>query len=336
MYKPNPIANAFLTPGLLYRIIKNLQHQKEFIQKNIVPEIEAVKKINDGSLDETDIKKMTGYYGLAVPAILGEAFCALRGEPMTEKERLASTCQGATTGQFDDFFDKQNISKERLEAFIEKPEEMTGKTANEKLFLQLYKTGLQNIPDRELMLAHIYRVYHSQIESKKQAAPGLSFDEIKKITLLKGGESVVFYRVVFASPMEKEEEEVLMKLGGLMQLSNDIFDIYKDLDAGINTLITTTKNVNDIRRLFIALLKEGYDAAYNLNYKKQHIKKMLSIFSIGVFSRCFVCLDHLEKSECLSDNVFTPHFYNRNQLVCDMDTAANKLKSVKYHIKYTG
>ena len=98
---------------------------------------------------------------------------------MTEKERLASTCQGATTGQFDDFFDKQNISTERLEAFIERPETMAGNTANEKLFLQLYKTGLQNIPDRKLMLSHIYRVYHSQIESKKQAAPGLNYDAIK-------------------------------------------------------------------------------------------------------------------------------------------------------------
>jgi hypothetical protein len=52
---------------------------KKHLQQNILPLLNVAKQSNDGSLDESDFKKITHYYGLAVPAILGEAFCALHG-----------------------------------------------------------------------------------------------------------------------------------------------------------------------------------------------------------------------------------------------------------------
>ena len=98
-------------------------------------------------------------------------------------------------------------------------------------------------------------------------------------------------------------------------------------------MFITANRVNDVRALFSELLKEGYEAAHKTGYERANIKKFLNIISIGIFSRCFVCLDHLEKSEALSDNVFTPQLYNRKQLICDMDTALNKWRSVWYHIR---
>lgn len=322
----------FNTTKLLYTVIKNIDRQKKFIKEHIEPVIDNAKRANDGSLDKADLKKITNYYGLAVPAILGEAFCALRGQKMTDKERLASTCQGATTGLFDDFFDKQGPGSEALKDFIEKPDQLKGNNANQQLFLDLYTIGLQNLPDPQLTLGWVYRVYKAQVESKKQADPGLSYDEIRSITLNKGGVSLLLYRTAFANQMEKAEEDMLYKLGGLMQLSNDIFDVYEDCLDGISTLITTTKKIGDIRSLFMELLKEGAAAAYQTNYPQQQVKKFLDIISISIFSRCLVCLDQLKKNEKRSNNIFTPHLYSRKELICDMDTAGNKWRSVKYYI----
>ncbi len=336
MLNARPIINALQTPRLLYRLLQYIKRQNKFIKENIEPEIVAAQKINDGSLDEADRKKITHYYGLAVPAILGEAFCALRGERMTAKERMASTCQGATTGLFDDFFDKQYLSGEALKDFIEKPAPLSGTNANQQLFLRLFKTGLEKMPDKQRTLGYVYRVYKVQVESKKQATPGLSYQEIKNITLLKGGVSLLLYRTAFANPMEKEEEEMLHRLGGLMQLSNDIFDVYEDCRDGIFTLVTTTKKINDLRMLFYTLLKEGYAAAYRSNYSQRNIKRFLNIISMGIFSRCLVCLDQLEENEKRSNNIFDPQLYSRKELICDMDTSINKWRSVKYHIKMEG
>ncbi len=326
---------VFLFPALLYSLFRNLGVQKEFIQKNITPQLEEASKINDGSLDENDLKKITGYYGLAVPAILGEAFCALRGTKMSDRERMASTSQGGMTGLGDDFFDKQRLSEAGLKDFIERPELFNGNTSSERLFLNFYKAALANAPQPTQTQQQIYRVFHAQLLSKQQAKPGLSYEIIKDITLRKGAESLLYYRTVFENPFKKGEEKMLYCLGGLMQLSNDIFDVYKDHKNSISTLVTIASKINELRLLYSALLQIGIEAAYKSGYPKKNVRKFLGIISIGIFSRCYVCLDQLEKNEKRSGNVFDLKQYQRKDLICDMDTAANKWRSLRYHLKIT-
>ncbi|HMI79963.1 MAG TPA: hypothetical protein VK484_14285 [Ferruginibacter sp.] len=316
-----------------FSTISNINKQKRFIKKHIGPQLEKAKKTADGSLDENDHKKITGYYGLAVPAILGEAFCALRGEPMTAKERMASTCQGTMTGLGDDFFDKQRLSEQGVKDFIEKPELFTGNTASEKLFLDFYKTALASAPQPAQMQQQIYKVFQAQLLSKQQDSPGLSYEVIKDITVRKGAESLLYYRTAFEHPLKNGEEKMLYCLGGLMQLSNDIFDVYKDRQSGVSTLVTTATTIKALRFYFSALLQTGKEAAFRSGYPKKNVRQFIRIVSIGIFSRCYVCLDQLEKNEKKTNGFFDVKAYSRKDLVCDMDTVANKLRSLRYHIK---
>lgn len=316
-----------------FAVLSGISQQKKFIRKNIEPLLTAAKKEADGSLDENDIKKITGYYGLAVPAILGEAFCVLRGEPMTGKERQAATCQGAMTGLGDDFFDKQRLSEQGVKEFIENPALFTGNSASEKLFLHFYKTALANVPRPEHMQQQLFKVFHAQLLSKQQDVPGLSNEVIKDITIRKGAESLLFYRTAFEHPMRKGEEKMLYCLGGLMQLSNDIFDVYKDKQNGVSTLITTASKMEDLRFYYSALLQTGTEAAYRSGYNKKRVKRFLGILSIGIFSRCYVCLDQMARNQKRTNGVFEPGAYSRKDLVCDMDTAVNKFRSLGYLMK---
>ncbi len=328
--------SRFLQSSLLpIHVFSCISRQKAFIKKNISPLLEDAKRIADGSLDENDLKKITGYYGLAVPAILGEAFCALRGSGMTDKERMAGTCQGGMTGLGDDFFDKQRLSEAALKDFIERPELFNGNTASEKLFLHFYKTALANAPHPERMQEQVYRVYHAQLLSKRQARPGLTYEAIKDITLRKGAESLLYYRTAFENPFKRGEEKMLYCLGGLMQFSNDIFDVYKDHKNGISTLVTTAHKIKELRFLYSAILQIGTEAAFKTGYPKKNVRKFLGIISIGIFSRCYVCLDQLEKNERRSNDIFDPNLYQRKDLVCDMETAKNKWRSLRYHLKIT-
>ena len=325
------ISRFFKTAQLPISVISKINRQKKFIQINISPFLEEANKTKDDSLDENDFKKTTGYYGLAVPAILGEAFCILRGTTMTEQERLAATCQGAMTGLGDDFFDKQRLSDEAVKDFVSAPEKITGNSASEKLFLYFYKTALTNAPDQEQMQQQLLKVYYAQLMSKQQRGGVLDHESIKDITLRKGAESLLFYRTAFKHPIVKGEEKMLYCLGGLMQLSNDIFDVYDDRLNGIDTLLTTTKKINEVRVLFIALMRLGFEAAYKTKYPRDNIKRFINLISISIFSRCLVCLDQLEKNEKKTNGVFSPALYKRKDLICDMDTVINKLRSVKYH-----
>lgn len=326
--------SGFVHNSLLpFDVVSDIRKQKDFLRKHVAPLLEEAKQTSDGGLDENDIKKITGYYGLAVPAILGEAFCALRGREMTEKERLCSTCQGGMTGLGDDFFDKQRLSEEELKDFIERPEHFYGNTASEKLFLHFYKTALANVPDRAKVQQQIMRVFYAQLLSKQQSKQQLSYEVLKDISIRKGAESLLYYRTAFEHSMKKGEEKMLYALGGLMQLSNDIFDVYKDHKNGINTLVTTASKIKSLRFLYSSLLRVGIEAAYRSGYPKRNVKHFLGIISIGIFSRCYVCLDQLEANEKRSGNVFDPKQYQRKDLVCDMDTAKNKWRSLRYHLR---
>jgi hypothetical protein len=322
--------NNLQTP---FTIMNAVNRQRAFIKKNIEPLIAEAQRSADGSLDENDIKKITGYYGLAVPAVLGEAFCALRGDPMTPKERAASTGQGAMTGLGDDFFDKQRLSEQGVKDLIERPGDFQGTTASEKLFLHFYKTALSNAPKPAEMQQQIFRVFHAQLLSKQQDQPGLAADIMKDITIRKGAESLLYYRTAFDHPLKNGEEKMLFVLGGLMQLSNDIFDVYKDREAGVNTLVTTAASIKELRTYYGAVLRLGKQAAFRSGYPKENVRKFIALLSIGIFSRCFVCLDQLQKNEKRTAGRFDVRSYSRKELICDMDTAGNKLRSLRYHLK---
>ncbi|HMJ48826.1 MAG TPA: class 1 isoprenoid biosynthesis enzyme [Ferruginibacter sp.] len=326
------IHNYWQFPGLLFSVLKNLSIQKRFLQKNINPILSLARSNNDGSLDENDFRKITHYYGLAVPAILGEAFCALKGSEMSLAERWAATAQGAMTGLFDDFHDKGQLDEKAIESKLKVDAIHLPRQANEKLFELFYSRALEFVPDQNLTRHALMKVYEAQVQSKLQKE-SISYRAIKEITFLKGGASLVFYRCAFLPFASEEETNFLQNIGGLMQLSNDIFDVYKDRESGIHTLLTETKSIQTTRELFSDLLTENYAQAYTLGYKRQNVKKFLGILSIGIFSRSFVCLDQLEKNEQYSGNSFNVMEYSRGQLICDMDTKKNMLGSAAYHFK---
>jgi hypothetical protein len=320
-------------PGSIFSVIGQLKSQQAFIARNILPVLSDATQKNDGSLDETDIKKITHYYGLAVPAILGEAFCVLRGKNMEEVERWASTCQGAMTGLFDDFFDKDYMEDDQVKMKITPGNKCILQQSNERLFDWFYKKVLDTVPDKSHLQEALLAVHKAQVSSKEQVNPWLPIEKIESVTIEKGGTSLLFYRTAFFPAACEREMKLLHHLGGSMQLANDIFDVYKDREKKIRTLITETKSIASIRNKFHQRLRYAYSEAYKLPYQKASVRKFLDILSIGIFSRCFVCLDFLEMNEKLTHNRFEVSAYSRSQLICDMDTKKNMLRSAAYHLK---
>ncbi|MBS1927471.1 MAG: hypothetical protein JST95_02615, partial [Bacteroidetes bacterium] len=229
---------AITLPRDLKNILNDLNIQRHFIQLHIHPITSSFMKLNDGTLDDRDIQKIFNYYGLAVPAILGEAFCLLNGKKMTERERCCSTAQGAMTGLFDDFFDKQFLDEENIKSAIENNIQ-PDRSSNEALFSLFYQKALKTAPAAALVKQRLLDVYQEQLESKKQLGGALSYENLLELTQKKGATSLLFYYSAFCQKETAIENNLIAKLGGWMQLSNDIFDVYKDRESGIDTLVTT-------------------------------------------------------------------------------------------------
>lgn len=332
MFMRNYINNIIALPFLHRSLKRGLKVQKRFMQKTIEADIEEIKKIQDGSLTEKDFKKITGYYGFAVPAILGEGFCMLRGIEMTTKERYALTYLGALTGLFDDFFDEKHTDEGRIKTLIETPNENLAKNVHELLFIRFYQKARENSGDIHSLKDHALKVYEAQKLSKKQNLPEIGREEIEHITQEKGGVALLLYRSVFGDNISKPEKMMIYHLGFLSQLENDIFDVFKDYQAKLRTLATIETNMDNLRAYYAFVLKDMFSFLAQTEYPDKNKKKFIR-FTSFIVSRGFVCLDCLEKSQKSTNNVFNLQYYKRRELICDMEKARNILRLFHHYAK---
>ncbi|HSG67898.1 MAG TPA: class 1 isoprenoid biosynthesis enzyme [Bacteroidales bacterium] len=311
----------------------DVARQKAFVNKVIENDIVTAINTNDGTLDEEDFSKIRDYYGFGVPAIVGEGICSLRGQAMSHEERQASTYQGALTGLYDDFFDKSHLSHGDIRTMMEDPFSYNPASSLEILFIHFLRNVLQGLPDKAYFTATFDRVYQAQVDSHAQEDPGISWDKIREITFRKGGVSLLFYRSVFRHKLRPGEEDALYNAGSLMQLGNDIFDVYKDHNKQIMTFMTRCNNIDEVRREFNDQLRKTIKLIKSLDYRERQKRSFLHKFLLGI-SRCWVCLDQLERLEIKTNGVFRPPAYSRDEMICDMEKPANMIRSIRYYLGY--
>jgi len=328
-----PINNAIKLPLIFIRLIGDLKRQKRFMKLNIEPIIYSARINNDNTLSDKDINKINRYYGLAVPAILGELFCVLRGSGMTKSERWVSTCQGAITGLFDDFFDDIKLPEEQIVNMVNNPDSVNPISSNVGLFLEFYKIALQKAQFPRSIKKQLLLVHKAQVASVEQETSNIDASRIWEITRFKGGDSVLFYRTAFEKLPVEGEKDTLFQLGSVMQLENDIFDTYKDFKDGIATLPTTLVKVETLKELYQQQINYFIKLSYKMNYPQKNVERFLDRI-MPVLNRGFVCLDRYQQLES-NNGVFDVSSFTRKQLICDMEKPSNFLKTIWYQLKST-
>lgn len=323
--------NTIKLPSIFIKLLCDLNRQKKFMKQLLNPILDKAKTTNDGTLSEKDFMKINKYYGLAVPAILGEAFCTLRGKPMSDSERWISTGQGVITGLFDDFFDDLKLPEDQIVNMVEKPEDILPDSSNERLFVDFYLTALRKSAHPHLIKKQLMLVHKAQVASVEQENPKIKKERIWEITRLKGGHSVLFYRTGFDNLPVEGEEDALFQLGSLMQLENDVFDVYKDAKSGISTLPATVTQVKELRKLYEDQISLFIELCFKMNYPNTQIIKFLNRV-MPVINRGFVCLKQYQRLENGNKGKFSVEAFSRKQLICDMEKPGNLFRTIYYQI----
>ena len=190
-----------------------------------------------------------------------------------------------------------NWRRERLSHLSTIPGKIPHSNSRQRLFAVFFKKGIENYRDKDLTLDYLRKVFHAQVESLKQAGVGLSREEIRRITVEKGGVSVLFYRTVLDQPLNASEEKALYNMGGLMQFGNDIFDVYKDSLHGIETLMTTTTKVDVVRKEFEKMMVSSFAPFYELGYPRRNVKKFLRMVSLSLCADVLFVSTNLKKKK---------------------------------------
>lgn len=330
------LQNTLSIPATFMSLLHGVRRQRRFLKATLQPNLNDYLKSNPDALSTDDLKKIYSYYALGVPAILGTSYAMLRGFPLSHSERLAATYAGALTGIGDDFFDNENYSDVQLlalyEALINNSSEYSPPTAREVLFIKLFGVVLDNTKNPKLVKESVRGVFEAQMLSRKQRNINITAQELIHITRQKGGCSLLFYRSLLDTEATQSEKEMLFALGDLMQLGNDIFDVYRDSRQQIATLATTCIDIEQLRTEFRSKMNDAFNQIHKTHFSFSSMMRFRRFISMGM-CRVFVALDMLEKLQKRSNNKFNPMLHSRKELICDMEKPSNLLRSIWYYIK---
>jgi hypothetical protein len=183
---------------------------------------------------------------------------------------------------FDDFFDNDNLTDEYITQLINKPNDIEPGNDSVKLAIQLYGKLLEGVQHPESIQEALNAVFKEQVRSKKQKNSDLTEDEIKDITFAKGGTAFLLYRKAFGEISTRCEEKFYYTLGAIMQLENDIFDVYKDRQEGIRTLVTACHDIKPVRNLYLYLINELFEGAQQLPVNPKAVAKAMRVLMLVI------------------------------------------------------
>ena len=310
-----------------WRIITSLAGAAWYVATNYWSRISRLEKVVMGALgEELDVaarKRLKQY----VPAflVIEYLFSLLQQAPLTEVQRQKSMFLSGLTPFFDDLTDDSNYSPEQIQQLL------TGWSAIDlpaaKYCAVLFQAGGFE------WNTHWQRVVDAQLASRRQLENTITEAEIHHLTIEKGGASVLLgWQVIADGSGGAGVEKLSLAFGGYAQLLNDIFDIWKDREAGVRTLATTTMDFGDLTEQYKSFFKRVEEALGDTPYSAAG-KRQVGALLIPFYALGLVALRQLRHLELSPSGTFDLMYWSRKQLVCDMVRWGNRFRWAWYMIK---
>ncbi len=309
-------------------IVLAYARQYKHLQDRLFPLLKAFENTQDGSIEAKDLLKIKKIYGFAVVLLFVEPFQRVRGQKLSTNERYTFSLIGAMTGLLDDYFDKFQLPLARIQELSDAASEVKASNQHEALSRLLLQQLAEHSNLNPAYQQARLDVLHWQQESLRQMND-ISKAELDQITRAKAGHSALLYASLLNTPCSKAECDMLYELSALIQLANDIFDVYEDTQSGIHTLANTCASIADLQLIFEAYLHHWLEKLAALPYTKSAKRVFYNRINLVIIARVRVCLDQFAALEQQHGH-FNPSQFSRKQLICDMEKPSNQLASFGY------
>lgn len=275
----------------------------------------------EGKFDDKTFNKIIFYYSLKVPAIY-DAFLSLHDRRTNnfEKERLLKyfICSSI----FDNFFDRKELTDDEIYQITFNSTQYIPQNFNERISLHCHLEILNFVKDKEAYLNVLKLEYIAQVNSRKQFDETITNKEIEEITLSKGGNAVLLCSFYLDSENSSAELNCWYKLGNAIQLVNDLFDIYKDLQTGLQTIPNRVKDVKELKKYFNNFITNIKKEIQKIEVEES--KKIdLNISLMGICALGLVAIEQLEKIQKANEILPDLKTLSRKELIIDMEKFSN-------------
>jgi hypothetical protein len=280
-------------------------------------------------LDKAQEKRILTYSIVGV-VMFNSALKTLTGKKLDKKQQEISQSFTVLTAIFDDLVDEFNYSDEELKAVCQSKVQHAD-NAWEQMTIALIEK-IERLNERTIWHPLTEKIVDYQILSKKQEHGKLEENFLREIIYNKGGISIQLnHDTVIEGKVNKTESEGFFGLGVIIQLTNDIYDIFKDRNNGTQTLVTDCKDIRILRKEYNEVVAKTFAIFKELPYPKKNIHDFLLQMMV-IVSRAWVALDHLEEAQKTTQNIFSPQEYTRKQLITDMAKFRKIWRSFVYNV----
>jgi hypothetical protein len=201
--------------------------------------------------------------------------------------------------------------------------------STDRLVTKIYLELLRLIPQPRLFIEQLQAVCFWQKESLKQLNENITAEELYQITYNKSYYAVLLFCAVLDHYPTPGILEMLYPVAGLMQLTNDAFDVYKDVHSGVYTLPNLYRNFAQLQQHFMA-------ETANINYKLWQLpypakcKQAYAITIHSLHAMGWMALDQLKEVTAEIKTVEALRTVSRKSLICDMDSIQQKIKWLRH------
>jgi len=293
--------------------------------------LHTVEEKFNGKFDKKTLEKIVKRYSIQ-QHFINDSFSSLFGRNNIEKEKERNLLYFIMVSVYDDFFDDKTLTIEQIDSIFYHPETFNPQTFFEKVFIYTQTRLLNDVADKAQYFKDFEGLHIAQKDSLEQFNPNVTDEALLSITTRKGGYCLLMCRHYLETLYLPEADASWYALGGVIQLTNDLYDIYKDMQEGIITLAIRAKKYEAIYALYhshaLALNKTIRQLPVTKNRKSD-----LSIILNVIAAFGYVALDNLKRLQVNnSNNSFLPEFDTlaRKELIIDMEKNSNRFKLLKF------
>jgi hypothetical protein len=279
------------------------------------------------------IKRITKYWQLALNIICDNLY-KLTGKKLTAEEHKRIILLSVFGPLFDDLFDDNILDHVQIESLVANPSAYIPVNKTDALVIALYLELLRLTPRRQQFMEHLQAVSHWQRESLKQLHNNLTEEELLQITYSKSYFAVLLFCAVLDHYPEPNMLNVLYPAAGLMQLTNDVFDVWKDAHNGVYTLPNQYRNFDRLQQLFLAETAKINQILWQLPYPVKAIQNFaITLHSLHAMG--WLSLQQLKNVTVGITSFEELKQLSRKELVCDMDSFPQQIKWLRYIRRFT-
>lgn len=329
----SPSVNSFRILSTMLVIYRRVKKQEGYLKSYLPNLLAKVVPDHQQTFTDKDIKRITKYWQLALNLVCDNVY-KLSGRELSEDEHKRIILLSVFGPMFDDLFDDHILNYEQITSLVTNPEAYVAQNKTDKLAAAIYLELLRGMPRRQHFIGHLQAVAHWQQESLKQLDSTITETALQEITYKKSYYAVLLFCALLDEYPDQKILEILYPVAGLMQLTNDTFDVWKDVHKVVYTLPNLYRNFEQLQQLFLAETSAINQRLWQLPYPVK-AKQTFAIIIHSLHAMGWMSLEQLKHVTAGVTSISALKQLSRKELVCDMDSLQQQLKWLRHIRTFT-